>query len=244
MTIHVYALCYNEEVLIPHMVSHYRKWLPSCAITVIDNYSTDKSVEVAHQLGCEVLRFGSEGIMDDRVHAGIKNSIWKQLTDGWVIVIDMDEFLCVTEDDLHYEFDQGTAILQTKMIDMIGDSQTADLTDIDIHAIKKYVIRCEPGKRVCFRRERIGETHYTMGAEACNPHGPMGVHERPVKESSKVYILKHLAYLGLPFITNKMIKRYERTEEMRSSGIAIHYTNNVETIRADYMNRLENSVEL
>jgi hypothetical protein len=244
MGIHVYALCYNESVLLPHMVAHYRRWLPSCTITVFDNYSTDNSRDVAASLGCEVVLLNSGGIMDDRLHASTKNSVWKDLERGWVIVIDMDEFLCVTEDDLRYEDEQGTVVLRTRIADMVGESQTLDLTDIDIHAIRKYVPGLTDGKRICFRREKVGEMHYTLGAENCNPHGPGGAHERPLAVSSKHYLLKHFSYIGLPFITNKMIKRYERTELMRQHGYAIHYTNNIEAIQADYMDRLRRAVLL
>jgi ribosome-associated toxin RatA of RatAB toxin-antitoxin module len=226
------------------MVAHYRKWLPSCKITVLDNYSTDTSAEVALRLGCDVLFFGSDDIMDDRIHVTLKNSVWKHLSNQWVIVIDMDEFLCVTEDELRYESEKGTALLQTKMLDMVGESQTVDLRDIDIHAIRKYVVRKERGKFICFRRDRIGEMHYWPGAENCDPHGPGGGHERPVPMSSKVYILKHLSYLGLPFLMDKMNKRYIRTELMRSNGIALHYTNNSEAIKSDYLNHLRDAALL
>jgi glycosyltransferase involved in cell wall biosynthesis len=238
MDIHIYVLCYNESVLLPHMVAHYRKLLPSCKITVFDNYSTDNSREIALSLGCEVVLVDSGGIMDDRLHALIKNSAWKSLERGWVIMIDMDEFLCVTEDDLRFEDEQGTVVLRTRIADMVGESQTLDITDIDIHAIRKHVPGLTDGKRICFRREKVGEMHYTMGAENCNPHGTGGSHERPVPVSSRRYILKHFSHIGLPFLINKMIKRYERTELMRQLGCAIHYTNNIEAIQNEYADRL------
>ena len=39
-----------------------------------------------------------------------------------------------------------------------------------------------------------------------------------------------MCYLGLNFILNKMLKRYERSIEMRKHGMATHYMNDKEKI--------------
>jgi hypothetical protein len=118
---------------------------------------------------------------------------------------------------------------------MVGESQTLDLTDIDLQAIRAFNLNSHMDKSVCFLRESVVEMHYTMGAHLCDPHG------KPVVRSSKVYTLKHMAYLGLPFITNKMVKRFQRTELMRSWGLAIHYTDDTESVRHGYLARLKSA---
>ena len=176
--------------------------------------------------------------MDDRLHTMLKNSVWKGVAKGWIIVADMDEFLCVTEDDLRAELERGTTLLRVNGYDMIGESQTLDLTDIDLQSIDRAVRCPSEDKTICFRRESILEMHYTIGAHDCGPHGD------PLVWSSNVYINKHMSALGLPFITNKMIKRYERTELMRELGVAIHYTNDNELIRSMYLGMLKESRSL
>ena len=46
MDITVYTIAYNEELMIPHFIAHYRKQFPNCKIVVFDNESTDNTIKV------------------------------------------------------------------------------------------------------------------------------------------------------------------------------------------------------
>lgn len=232
MQIHVYLLCYNEAALLPHTINHYKTFLPSCIITIYDNESSDNSVEIAKSLGCNVVTWSSNNIIDDFKYLDIKNNCWKDIQSGWIIMADMDEFLCVTENELLAEMNNSTTILTTRGIDILGESETIDLSDVDLSLIKKYTENPRESKKLCFLREKITDMNYNFGAHECNPNGDSIVY------SSKNYLNKHMAYLGLPYITHKMIKRYERSELMRSQGMAIHYTDNSDNIKNDYITRL------
>jgi len=231
MDIHVFLLCFNESALLPHTVSHYKKYIPSCKITIYDNESTDNSVEIANRLGCSVISWGSDNIINDFKYVEIKNNCWKSIKTGWIIMADMDEFLCVTEDELKEEMKQGVTILNVRGYDMIGESVTTDLADIDLQDICKYVDNHQESKKLCFLRENVNEMNYDIGAHRCNPIGH-------IKYSSKHYINKHMSSLGLLFLKNKIIQRYNRAHVMRNYGLALHYTEDVSKIEENYNSQL------
>lgn len=231
--INIFLLCHNESILLPHTICHYRYFMPSAIITIYDNESSDNSKEIAISMGCNVVTWSSNNILDDYLNKEIKNNCWKNVSEGWIIVADMDEWLCIFDHELDYEKNSGTTILQIKGWDIVGESNTVDLTDVDIHSIKKYFPNEALDKNICFLREKITDMNYTLGSHKCFPCGI-------VQFSSENYVLKHMSHLGLPFLINKILKRYERTELMRSKGLAIHYTNNIENVKSYYLCCLSN----
>lgn len=140
---------------------------------------------------------------------------------------DMDEFLCVTEDELMKEKNLGTSILNIVGYDMLGESESSDLSDIDLQKIQKYVDNHYESKNLCFLREKTKEMNYDIGAHNSKPEGD-------IKYSSKNYINKHMSSLGLKFLINKTTERYKRSANMRKHGIARHYTTDVSKIEATY----------
>ena len=235
MDINIFLLCFNESALLPHTVNHYKKYLPNCKITIYDNESTDNSVEIAKKLGCNVFSFSSNNILDEDLQIKLRNSIWKNCNSGWIIMADMDEFLCVTEVELMKEIELGTTILQINGYDMIGESETVDLTDIDLQKINKYIKNHYESKKLCFLREAIIDMNYGCGSHSCNPKGN-------IVYSSHVYINKHMNTLGLNFLINKLTKRYERNEKMRLKGWNTHYEQDIEKIKEIYKNSINNSI--
>jgi glycosyltransferase involved in cell wall biosynthesis len=201
---------------------------------VIDNYSTDNSVEIAKSLGCEVVNWDTGNQIDDYKLRELKNTCWKTVQSGWVIVADMDEWLCVTEEGLEEEKNLGTTILQVIGVNMIGESNRIDLSDVNLHEINRFVEFPPESKKLCFMREAICDINYGIGAHDCIPVGNIVL-------SSKNYINKHMAILGLPFLIDRYKLRYERSVTMRNNGMAIHYTDNVDTVTNVYNNYMSNS---
>lgn len=102
MKIHVYLLCYNEERILPFSLMHYEKFCSK--IFILDNQSTDKSVEIAraHPL-VKVIHWDSDGKLSDKKHIELKESTYKEYSRkggkyteeiaDWIICVDMDELI-------------------------------------------------------------------------------------------------------------------------------------------------------
>jgi len=230
--IHIYVLCFNEELLLPHTVQHYRKYLPHAHITVYDNESTDRSVEIAKELGCDVVSWNSQNIQNEYIQKDMRNNIWKKGPEhGWKLMIDMDEWLCVTEDQLREEEEKGVTILRVKGVNVMGTSTCPNLTDItheDLESIPKVVDWSQESKNLCFLTPHVKEMNYTHGAHACSPKGAR------IRFSEKTYYNKHMENLGLPFFIQKFTRRAERNRVMHDHKINLHYTDDIKKITTRY----------
>jgi hypothetical protein len=218
----LYVLCYNEAVLLPHMVNHYRRLIPNIAITVLDNESTDGSVDIARSLGCSVVSFQSDNQLNDHLQAQLKNTIWADQDRGWIIVVDMDEWLCASEYDLRKESRKGTTILRTKGWNIVGRSTREDLSDINLQSLSDgyYPRGGGRSKLVAFRRPMIREMNYGIGAHTSIPTGD-------IVYSESVYVLKHMDRLGATWLKKKYSERFARATLMQNEGIARHYTDDL-----------------
>lgn len=223
---HIFIVCYNEAIMIPHTVHHYRSRFPNSKITIYDNYSTDASVTIAKDLGCEVCPWNTEDQINDHLLIDLKNTAWKS-ADDWIIICDMDEWLCVTEADLKSEEKKGTTILKVKGYNMIGNSQMENLEDVDLQKISMGIFNPYECKNICFDARQIANINFRLGAHHCSPDGPV------VNYSEKEYILKHMDELGFPYKCYKNKIRYERSERMRKQfGMCQHYVNDNSILKA------------
>ena len=88
--VHYYALCWNEEKMLPFMFDYYDKFVDQ--FVIYDNYSTDRSEEIikAHR-NARIIKFKTEG-NDNIAKMNIKNQCWKQSRGkaDFVVVCDMD----------------------------------------------------------------------------------------------------------------------------------------------------------
>ena len=227
MNIYIFLLCYNESVLLPHTITHYKQNIPNCIITILDNESTDNSVTIAKSLGCNVQTFSTNNMLDEIKQTNLKNNCWKHIKNGWIIVADMDEFLCITEEELYQELNNETTILSIQGLEMIGESNNLNLTDIKLSDITKSYPSDIESKNICFYRNDIIEMNYNSGGHKCSPEGKL-------KFSVNIYYNKHMNKLGLAYLTNKIVSRYNRSENMRLQNLCVHYTNNIEQIKKNY----------
>jgi glycosyltransferase involved in cell wall biosynthesis len=226
-TLTIVLFCYNEEVLLPLALDHYRSRFPKAHILVLDNDSTDSSRQIAQARDCEVRQWttGTQASIGEMMK--LKNNVWKDLSSNWVLIADMDEWAELTEDQLAAEHAAGRTILHFRGVQVVGNSNSALLDDIDLHALDKGYLDIWFNKHICFRRDVISEMNYTPGAHKSYPKGQ-------IVFGKTVYKLKHMNYLGLPWIRAKMLARWDRTHNNRKARCSGHYTNKEELVVQKY----------
>jgi glycosyltransferase involved in cell wall biosynthesis len=231
--INVFLLCYNEKLILPHTIHHYKTLLPGCKITILDNMSNDDSQMIARQLGCTVRTFNTGGNFDDYANKHQRNQCWKHIQNQWVIVCDMDEWLCITKDELIQEDVKGTTILNVKGYDMIGDSKREDLNDINLHRLVFGNVSESENKPICFKAGPIREMMFEIGGHRAFPEGS-------VRWSARDYTLKHMNYLGLPFKLMRQKQRFDRSHKARAQyGLCFGYSRPLD----DFINSHENTIK-
>ena len=222
MEINIFLMCYNEELLLPYALKHYRDRFPTAKFILVDNYSTDRSCEIAKENGMEIRQFETENIQNEDIMRITRNTIWNDKTSGWVIMCDMDEWLEMTEKDLISEEEKGTTIITTDGFNIIGNSKTVDLSDIDLFTLNEGVHDHNFSKSILFKAADV-QINFWWGAHVCNPTGNL-------KYSEKKYTIKHMNYLGSEYLVEKHRKRYGRNEIMRTIGANLHYSNEREKV--------------
>ena len=225
-------MCYNEEILLPFTVAHYKKQFPYCIITVYDNESTDNSINIATLLGCKIISYSTNKQMDEFELINIKNNCWKTINEGWIIICDMDEWLCINEIDLIEEEKSGTTIIKIQGLNVVSDSKKEDLSDLDIHNLKKCFIAPLYCKNICFLRKNIYEMNYMLGAHSCNPIGI-------IKHSNKFYYLKHMKYLGYNFLLKRWYDRKDRCKMSKEQNIINSYTSSQQMLKESFLNSMK-----
>jgi glycosyltransferase involved in cell wall biosynthesis len=234
----IFILCYNEETLIRDTIIHHKRLHPEATITIYDNYSTDNSVKIAKEMGCTVIHWDRGNMISNDKRVEIRNECWKSITDGWIIVCDMDEWLCITDEEFDSEEKRGTTLLRVRGYDMMPESNSESLDDINLQTLtigSKYL----DTKWLAFRPV-FEEINFGNGGHKCSPAS-----SEKIKYSKKIYAFKHHDLMGLPFYSKKMVRSFERTiEDRKAKKAGGHYSNNINAIVTKFNNRHRTKIDL
>lgn len=232
--VHIYTIAYNEERLIQFFIDHYRKRFPNCPITVYDNMSDDRTVEICKENNCEVITYDTGGKLSDATYLEIKNNCWKNNQDfKWALVCDVDELLDINIDQLlHGQFNGVTGFRGEgyNMVTMFDDQK---LEDID-HGFRAEAY----DKLYLFDTENFSEINYFPGCHNCSPVGYVKVSDyRP-----KTYHYKFLS-------EDYMVDRYRLFNSRMSDdnikyGWGKHYNTPEDEIRINFRNARNGAIKV
>jgi hypothetical protein len=220
MRVQVFAICYNEEVLLPYFLRHYSKFCEK--ITIYDNHSTDRSLEIckANPL-VEVISYDSGNQIRDDIYLQIKNNCWKGCKADWVIVCDIDEFVVGMDniDDYTIVSPNWWEMVSDKV--PIGEGQIYD--EIYYGRPQGQTTKC-----VIFRPD-LQEINYTPGAHSINPVG-----ETRILATSNINIL-HYKFISLQYVIDRYAEYCKRLSDInKQSGWGTHYTTDIGKITTTY----------
>lgn len=215
MKFELFCPVYNEESILPYTVDFYQNKLgkDNIIFNFYDNGSTDKTVEIAKSLGCNIGIYETGGQVRDDLLLEFKNTIWKNSSADFVIVIDCDEWLDIDPNQLI-----NKTILSSIGYNMVGDG--TETPDKIIHGI-----RHKPQDKVCvFSPKEINNINYTVGAHQCSPQGNL-VWANPVK-------LYHMKLLSADYVIRKYGESKNRLSDINKKyKWGDHYTQSEESIK-------------
>ena len=213
----IYTIAYNEEVILPFMIKWYRDRFPECKIIVYDNFSSDKTEEIALSLDCEVIKYDSGDQVRDDLYLEIKNNCWKQAKTDWVLICDSDEFFDINQEQLQEEH---CSIILSKGYNMVN------LEDDLIFDNIKFGIRAKQyDKYYLFNKSKVKEINYEAGCHSANPKGE-------IKFSKNTYNLLHYTMLSEQYLIDRYKRNFERlSKENKINGWGVHYKESEQTIK-------------
>lgn len=222
MKIEIYTVCFNEEKILPYFLRHYSQY---GKIIIYDNYSTDRSVEIAKEGGAEVRLFDTCGQFDDTTNVFIKENCWKDSKADWCIIIDLDEF--VYHPDLPgFLQNVDATIIEPIYFDMFSDRFPT--TSGQIYEEVKNGHESWP-KMALLKPSQIKEMNYIPGCHLARPVGNV-----KLLKTTEVKTL-HMKHLGREYTVARSVNSGARmSNKNRELQLGTHLLRTPEQVGEDF----------
>jgi hypothetical protein len=199
ITVHLHALCWNEERMLPYFFRHYDDLVDRYFIC--DNGSTDRSRDLLAANRKVVLgAFRITGASFVEAATAHYNQCWKQSRGiaDWVIVVNVDEHVYHPDLRAHLQAcaRHGVSILLPEGYNMVADDWPASRKPL--WKTVQYGMR-DPiwDKPQVFDPNRIQEINFKEGRHAANPSGEVVF---PRTERTRML---HYKYLGAEYLVRR-----------------------------------------
>lgn len=234
MVVHLYAIGWNEERIIPFFLRHYEPLVDR--IVVYDDASDDRSVELLRASAKVEVRPLIRTKSFLIAHQEVFESCWKESRGhaDWVCLVDLDEFLF--HPDWHRYLAEQKAAGET-MIQPIGyDMITDSFPEVGAH-LSTQLTRGQRDyhfdKSSVFDPAAIEQANFTVGRHVCSPVGQV------LFEKDRYIQLRHYKSLGLNYLLRRTHALATRVmKDDYAQGWSSHYLRDDDSIRKDFEERL------
>lgn len=240
--VHYYAVCWNEEKMLPFMFDNYGQYVDR--FIIYDNYSTDKSETIINShSNVSIIKFQTDGF-NDNVHNDIKNNCWKQSRGkaDFVIVCDTDEFLYHT--NIHQAIKQlkdgHFSIVKPYGYNMYSTDYPAhDSHQLLTDQVKRGIRVPMFDKCILFDPHAIVEINYKPGAHECYPWG------RVKKYRNEDIKLLHYKNIGLEQLLERNRVYVSRlSKENKEKGYGAEYLKKEQLITQEFKENEQKAIEI
>lgn len=215
MIIHVYAICWNEEKMLPYFFKHYDNIADKYFI--YDNGSTDNSLSILRshpKVSIDQFEVKGGSLILSAVE--LFNQIWKKSIGkaDWVIVCDVDEHLYHPnlKTYLQENISKGITLDVTTGFEMVSDYFPN--TDQPLNETIRHGVRSSSyDKPLIFNPNAIQEINFTPGRHNANPIGNV------IKPPKNELLLLHYKYIGFDYLNSRHneLKQGLRQDDLRNS---------------------------
>jgi len=208
--IETFVLCNNEERLIPYVCRHY---LQFSKVILLESNSTDRTVEIATQMGAEVWRYDVPDEINDQWFLKLKNNCWKESRADWVIIVDADEFVYHPQIEIALKR-SPFPIIQPRFYNMY--SEMFPTTEGQIYEeVTKGVEQVAPKAKMNIFKPSIKEINYFPGCHEAFPTAR-------VNNESGIMTL-HMRNLGKEFVVERNLRAQKRNSQLnKDNGWGTH----------------------
>lgn len=235
----VFTVCWNEEKILLDFIQWYRSRVPDCLITIYDNMSDDRTVEIALNNECKIIPFDTGGYMDEQTLMSIRNNCWKESEAEWCLVVDTDELVDVDEMILETCIAlDGTCpnIFQCKGYEMFGTEEDT------VHTLTQGCESAGYCKPVLFRPNCFIEINLAPGSHSANPIPSSNNTIIWKKDSPDMYHTKWRSWTNGIERARLLAKR--RSEHSRKMGWNFHYELDESVHKEYYDNGVRNRIKV
>lgn len=238
--IHLYSVCFNEQVMMPHFLDHYTSFCEK--IFIYDNISNDDTEKICQDHPKVIfLSYDTLGKIRDDIYLNFKNNIWKKSRGiaDFVIVCDIDEFL------YHKNLLNYLSFLKTNKITLIkptGYNMVSELLPTrsnNLFSDFQFGVRSTSfDKVIMFNPNEIDEINFDFGAHTCNPVGLLNY-------SNNEFKLLHYKYLNLEYVINRYNIMSSRLSKFNLKfNLGLHYNFSKRRIKNEFNNFLKNKINI